>query len=143
MKTSQPTEIQDGEGVEVQLHTSLNILRYLGEAPSYDARGELSKRRRADTTDRAQCGPEMPRERDGQPQRSSSYPKLPPRQPFNMETAQQTPTPGSLSWRLSSHPITLLTFLFFRICTCPALPPSNPDLHHSKAQHLVHEKTSS
>ncbi|KAF2662838.1 golgi apparatus membrane protein-like protein tvp23 [Lophiostoma macrostomum CBS 122681] len=32
-----------------------------------------------------------------------------------METAQQTPAPGSLSWRLSSHPITLLTFLFFRI----------------------------
>ncbi|KAL5379801.1 Golgi apparatus membrane protein tvp23 [Paraphaeosphaeria sporulosa] len=32
-----------------------------------------------------------------------------------METAQQTPTPGSLSWRLSSHPITLLTYLFFRI----------------------------
>ncbi|KAF1839934.1 golgi apparatus membrane protein-like protein tvp23 [Cucurbitaria berberidis CBS 394.84] len=32
-----------------------------------------------------------------------------------METAQQTPTPGSLSWRLSSHPITLITFLFFRI----------------------------
>jgi hypothetical protein len=35
-----------------------------------------------------------------------------------METAQQTPAPGSLSWKLSSHPITLLTFLFFRICTC-------------------------
>ncbi|KAF2855444.1 golgi apparatus membrane protein-like protein tvp23 [Plenodomus tracheiphilus IPT5] len=32
-----------------------------------------------------------------------------------METAQQAPQPGSLSWRLSSHPITLLTFLFFRI----------------------------
>ncbi|OAL07446.1 Golgi apparatus membrane protein TVP23 [Phaeosphaeriaceae sp. SRC1lsM3a] len=32
-----------------------------------------------------------------------------------METAQQTPAAGSLSWRLSSHPITLLTFLFFRI----------------------------
>ncbi|KAF2707764.1 DUF846-domain-containing protein, partial [Pleomassaria siparia CBS 279.74] len=31
-----------------------------------------------------------------------------------METAQQTPEPGSLSWKLSSHPITLLTFLFFR-----------------------------
>ncbi|KAM7194341.1 Eukaryotic protein of unknown function (DUF846) domain containing protein [Rhypophila sp. PSN 637] len=27
----------------------------------------------------------------------------------------QLPTPGSLSWRLSSHPITLLTFLGFRI----------------------------
>ncbi|KAF2634273.1 golgi apparatus membrane protein-like protein tvp23 [Massarina eburnea CBS 473.64] len=32
-----------------------------------------------------------------------------------METAQQTPEPGSLSWKLSSHPITLLTFLFFRV----------------------------
>ncbi|KAK4457729.1 hypothetical protein QBC42DRAFT_350236 [Cladorrhinum samala] len=28
---------------------------------------------------------------------------------------QQQPVPGSLSWRLSSHPITLLTFLGFRI----------------------------
>ncbi|KAK1757624.1 hypothetical protein QBC47DRAFT_376529 [Echria macrotheca] len=27
----------------------------------------------------------------------------------------QQPTPGSLSWRLSSHPITLLTFLGFRV----------------------------
>ncbi|KAI4701244.1 Golgi apparatus membrane protein tvp23 [Alternaria sp. BMP 2799] len=32
-----------------------------------------------------------------------------------MENAQQEPAPGSLSWRLSSHPITLLTFLAFRI----------------------------
>ncbi|RYN64605.1 Golgi apparatus membrane protein [Alternaria tenuissima] len=32
-----------------------------------------------------------------------------------MENAQQAAEPGSLSWRLSSHPITLLTFLFFRI----------------------------
>ncbi|KAF1912319.1 Golgi apparatus membrane protein TVP23 [Ampelomyces quisqualis] len=32
-----------------------------------------------------------------------------------METAQQTPAPGALSWKLSSHPITLLTFLFFRM----------------------------
>ena len=44
-----------------------------------------------------------------------------------METAQQTPAPGTLSWKLSSHPITLLTFLFFRICTF--LSP----LHASKA----------
>lgn len=36
-----------------------------------------------------------------------------------METAQQSPAPGSLSWRLSSHPITLLTFLFFRVCMSP------------------------
>ncbi|KAM7197616.1 Eukaryotic protein of unknown function (DUF846) domain containing protein [Naviculisporaceae sp. PSN 640] len=32
-----------------------------------------------------------------------------------MEQAQ--PAPGSLSWRLSSHPITLLTFLSFRIAS--------------------------
>ncbi|KAF9876455.1 golgi apparatus membrane protein tvp23 [Colletotrichum karsti] len=35
-----------------------------------------------------------------------------------MESNQQLPqqdAPGSLSWRLSSHPITLLTFLTFRI----------------------------
>jgi len=38
-----------------------------------------------------------------------------------METAQQSPAPGSLSWKLSSHPITLLTFLFFRICTQTSL----------------------
>lgn len=30
--------------------------------------------------------------------------------------SQQAPAPGSLSWRLSSHPITLLTFLAFRSC---------------------------
>jgi len=30
---------------------------------------------------------------------------------------QQQHTPGSLSWRLSSHPITLLTFLSFRIAS--------------------------
>ncbi|KAE9968260.1 hypothetical protein EG328_007672 [Venturia inaequalis] len=32
-----------------------------------------------------------------------------------MESAQQEPQQGDLSWRLSSHPITLLTFLGFRI----------------------------
>ncbi|KAI1817776.1 DUF846-domain-containing protein [Poronia punctata] len=32
-----------------------------------------------------------------------------------MEQAQTQPPPGSLSWRLSSHPITLLTFLTFRV----------------------------
>lgn len=30
--------------------------------------------------------------------------------------SQAAPAPGSLSWRLSSHPITLLTFLSFRVC---------------------------
>lgn len=35
-----------------------------------------------------------------------------------MEAAQplQGGSAGDLSWRLSSHPITLLTFLAFRIC---------------------------
>jgi hypothetical protein len=37
---------------------------------------------------------------------------------YTMENAQTQPQPGDLSWRLSSHPITLLTFLFFRICEC-------------------------
>ncbi|KAH8837337.1 Golgi apparatus membrane protein tvp23, variant 2 [Pyricularia oryzae] len=32
-----------------------------------------------------------------------------------MMEAQQQPSAGSLSWRLSSHPITLLTFLAFRV----------------------------
>ncbi|KAI0485217.1 DUF846-domain-containing protein [Xylariaceae sp. FL0804] len=32
-----------------------------------------------------------------------------------MESAPQSAPPGSLSWRLSSHPITLLTFIAFRI----------------------------
>ncbi|KAK3394574.1 Golgi apparatus membrane protein TVP23 [Podospora didyma] len=34
-----------------------------------------------------------------------------------MDPAQQQPGPGSLSWRLSSHPITLLTFLAFRVAS--------------------------
>ena len=36
-----------------------------------------------------------------------------------MDATQTQPqeAPGSLSWRLSSHPITLLTFLAFRIGT--------------------------
>lgn len=40
-----------------------------------------------------------------------------------MEAAQPltgTGSAGDLSWRLSSHPITLLTFLAFRICEPPA-----------------------
>jgi hypothetical protein len=43
-----------------------------------------------------------------------------------MESAQQTPAPGSLSWKLSSHPITLLTFLFFRICTPKSTTTTTP-----------------
>lgn len=38
--------------------------------------------------------------------------------------AEAEPQAGSLSWRLSSHPMTLLCFLSFRICTRPV--PSNP-----------------
>ncbi|KAL8370254.1 hypothetical protein RB595_000576 [Gaeumannomyces hyphopodioides] len=34
-----------------------------------------------------------------------------------MMEAQQQPAPGSLSWKLSSHPITLLTFLAFRVAS--------------------------
>ncbi|KAI6348476.1 Golgi apparatus membrane protein tvp23 [Pyricularia grisea] len=34
-----------------------------------------------------------------------------------MMEAEQQPAPGSLSWRLSSHPITLLTFLAFRVAS--------------------------
>ncbi|TLS28543.1 hypothetical protein PpBr36_00418 [Pyricularia pennisetigena] len=34
-----------------------------------------------------------------------------------MMEAQQQPAAGSLSWRLSSHPITLLTFLAFRVAS--------------------------
>lgn len=40
-----------------------------------------------------------------------------------MDAAQQPA--GSLSWRLSSHPITLLTFLGFRICTALSFSPSS------------------
>ncbi|KAI2477867.1 DUF846 domain containing protein [Pyrenophora tritici-repentis] len=53
------------------------------------------------------------------------------------QTAPTAPAPGSLSWRLSSHPITLLTFLFFRICMCylaspaPAPAPQFPIHIHS------------
>ncbi|KAL7628383.1 Golgi apparatus membrane protein tvp23 [Parahypoxylon ruwenzoriense] len=42
-----------------------------------------------------------------------------------MESAQPHPhPPGVLSWRLSSHPITLLTFLAFRIFPNPPHPAS-------------------
>ncbi|KAJ4327090.1 Golgi apparatus membrane protein tvp23 [Fusarium piperis] len=34
-----------------------------------------------------------------------------------MDATQPQPAPGSLSWRLSAHPITLLTFLAFRIAS--------------------------
>jgi hypothetical protein len=39
--------------------------------------------------------------------------------PLSHKMDQTQPAPGSLSWRLSSHPITLLTFLGFRICESP------------------------
>lgn len=44
--------------------------------------------------------------------------RTPDAPPPKMDQAQ--PAPGSLSWRLSSHPITLLTFLGFRVCECPS-----------------------
>lgn len=40
-----------------------------------------------------------------------------------MEQTPQQPAAGALSWRLSSHPITLLTFLAFRICTLSSPKP--------------------
>lgn len=49
-----------------------------------------------------------------------------------MEQQQQEPRPGDLSWRLSSHPITLLCFLTFRLCMYTPkreLPP--PTQSHS------------
>ncbi len=40
-----------------------------------------------------------------------------------MDDQAPGPRQGDLSWRLSSHPITLLFFLGFRICELPdALP---------------------
>ena len=39
---------------------------------------------------------------------------------------QPQPAPGSLSWRLSSHPITLLTYLAFRVCKCDRRPCVSP-----------------
>ena len=45
--------------------------------------------------------------------------------------------PGDLSWRLSSHPITLIFFLGFRICTFQIqcwLSPANA--HDSVPSHL-------
>jgi len=40
-----------------------------------------------------------------------------------MDDQARGPRQGDLSWRLSSHPITLLFFLGFRICELPdALP---------------------
>jgi hypothetical protein len=60
-----------------------------------------------------------------------------------METAQQAPAPGSLSWRLSSHPITLLTFLSFRICTYSLIQGTT---NHLSLQHnspySISDKTS-
>lgn len=38
------------------------------------------------------------------------------------------PTPGTLNWRLSAHPITLVTFLAFRA----GMPPSHL---HSQSHH--------
>lgn len=47
---------------------------------------------------------------------------------IKMADQPREPRPGDLSWRLSSHPITLLFFLGFRVCTSSPSPslPSPP-----------------
>jgi hypothetical protein len=59
--------------------------------------------------------PQLPRVLDGQRRRQHH--------PLNgIASLQNTmaditnPTPGTLDWRLSAHPITLVTFLGFRAC---------------------------
>ena len=43
------------------------------------------------------------------------------------EAQAAEPQAGSLSWRLSSHPMTLLCFLAFRTCTLrPPFPARSP-----------------
>ncbi|KAK4690644.1 hypothetical protein P7C71_g6192, partial [Lecanoromycetidae sp. Uapishka_2] len=46
-----------------------------------------------------------------------------------MDDQARGPRQGDLSWRLSSHPITLLFFLGFRICafSIPPIPPTPPE----------------
>ena len=44
-----------------------------------------------------------------------------------MDVESQAPA-GSLSWRLSSHPITLLCFLGFRICELLCSMVARPEL---------------
>jgi len=54
--------------------------------------------------------------------RASPYPKkVHLKQIFHHQShfTMDNPEPGSLSWRLSSHPITLISFLGFRLCTNP------------------------
>lgn len=53
-----------------------------------------------------------------------------------MDATQPQPAQGSLSWRLSAHPITLLTFLAFRIGEFFFFSPLATAF--SKAQLLTH-----
>lgn len=55
--------------------------------------------------------------------------RKPPLSPTTRPITMDAPQQGSLSWRLSSHPITLLCFLGFRLCKHSTslfpCPPSN------------------
>lgn len=54
-----------------------------------------------------------------------------------MESAQQNPA-GTLHWRLSSHPITLLCFLGFRLGTHFSLPKLLGNANaRSESSHLL------
>lgn len=55
-----------------------------------------------------------------------------------MESAQQEPQQGDLSWRLSSHPITLLTFLGFRTCELSLMPRFSSTTNKCIASLLVY-----
>ena len=55
-----------------------------------------------------------------------------------MSQSQPAPQQGELHWRLSSHPVTLLTFLSFRICMLCLAPSSIRALTSSPASLLVY-----
>lgn len=102
---------------------------------AYDVRGtiQLRRRRLAD----AFLNPEHLQHRQLHPN-ATQHVKPPTTHPTAMENAQQAPAAGSLSWKLSSHPITLLTFLFFRICKplyLPSQPPNPPTNTQPTHQH--------
>lgn len=83
----------------------------------------------------------------------SSTPKLLPgfRQQTNLHVhnttrqtsimADATPRQGDLSWKLSSHPITLVTFLGFRTGTLQHLTSTSPPGFHTNS--LCHSKSTS
>ena len=60
-----------------------------------------------------------------------------PPSPTTALTLSQDLQPGTLNWRLSAHPITLCTFLAFRLCpSLPPPPPRPPLTPHSLHPHL-------